>query len=130
MTPPTRNHRSGPSAWPWPADTPLDRSRRVAQSYREALRLSDPDTAAAIDRWAADHGQGWVVGSTWDYDEDRLLTFAEVADLASIELRTVYAWHQRGLPYTDTVDGLRVRAGDLTRWVQDRRRRRVKSMEA
>jgi hypothetical protein len=126
----TANARNGRPAWPWPADSTLDRSRRVAQSYRAALERSDPETAAAIDAWAVDHGQGWVVGSTWEYDENALLTFAEVADLASIELRTVYAWHRRGLPYTDTVDGLRVRAGDLTRWLRDRRRARVRDTGA
>lgn len=125
MMRPTKNARSGPSAWPWPADTPLDRSRRVAQSYREALRLSVPDTADAIDAWAVDHGQGWVVGSTWDYDPNELLTLREVADRANVKLRTVYEWHQRGLPYTDTVDGKRVRAGDLVAWQRDRRRARL-----
>lgn len=121
----TTEARSGPLAWPWPADTPLDRSRRVAQSYRAALTLVDPDTAHAIDRWAADHGQGWVVGATWDYDEHELLTLREAADRANVRLRTIYAWHQRGLPYTDTVDGLRVRAGDLVRWQRERRLARL-----
>ena len=117
--------RSGPSAWPWPADTPLDRSRRVAQSYRDALERSDPAACHAIDAWAADHGQGWVRGQQWDYDDDHLFTLGEVADLAFVELRTVYRWHQLGLPYTDTVDGLRVRAGDLVRWQRDRRLARL-----
>lgn len=117
--------RSSPPAWPWPADTPLDRSRRVAQSYREALRRSDPDTADALDTWAVDHGQGWVVGATWDYDENELLTRQQAADRAHVQLRTIYQWHRRGLAYTDTVDGLRVRAGDLVRYIRDRRRARV-----
>lgn len=117
--------RSGPLPWPWPADTPLDRARRVAQSYRAVAADVDPDAVAAVDAWAVDHGQGWVVGSTWDYDEDELLTLDEVAERTHVERRTVYAWHRRGLPYTDTVDGLRVRAGDLVRWRRDQRLRRV-----
>lgn len=122
--------RSGPPAWPWPADTPLDRSRRVAQSYRAALARVDADTAAAIDAWAVDHGQGWVVGAVWDYDEHELWTFAEAADRANVQLRTIYAWHQRGLPYTSTVDGLRIRAGDLVAWQRDRRLARLRDTTA
>jgi hypothetical protein len=117
--------RSGPLTWPWPADTPLDRSRRVAQSYRAALELVDADAARAIDAWAADHGQGWVVGATWDYDENELLTLREAADRANVQPRTIYQWHRRGLPYVGTVDGLRVKAGDLVRWVRERRQARV-----
>lgn len=116
---------SGPPAWPWPADTPLDRARRVAQFYRDALRRADIDAADTIDEWAAARGQGWVVGSTWVYDEEELLTLDEVADLAHVQVTTVYHWHQRGLPYTSTVDGVRVRAGDLVRWQRDRRRARL-----
>lgn len=127
MSAPDRRPRSGPPAWPWPADTPLDRARRVAQSYRDALRQADPDAADAIDRWAADHGQRWVVGATWDFDDDHLFTLDQVADIAFVELSTVYRWHQRGLPYTSTVDGLRVRAGDLVRWQRDRRLARLRN---
>jgi hypothetical protein len=117
--------RSNPLAWPWPADTPLDRARRVAQSYRDALRRSDPDAAHALDTWAADHGQGWVRPQAWDYDENELLTLYEAAERASVRLRTIYQWHQRGLVYVDTVDGRRVRVGDLVRFIRDRRRSRL-----
>ena len=122
--------RSGPLAWPWPADTPLDRARRIAASYRDALRLVNPDTADAIDAWAGDHGQGWVVGAAWDYEEHELLTFAEAADRANVKLRTIYQWHQRGLPYTDTPDGRRIKEGDLVRWLRDRRRARLRNTTA
>ena len=98
----------------------------MALSYREALRRTDPDAADAIDEWAADHGQGWVAGTTWDYDPDELLTLDEVAELAHVDVRTVYRWHQRGLPYRTTVDGLRVRAGDLVAWQRDRRLARLR----
>lgn len=117
--------RSDRPAWPWPADTPLDRARRVAEFYRDALRRSDLDAADAIDEWAAARGQGWVVGARWTYDEDELLTLDEVADYTHVQVATVYRWHQRGLPYTPTVDGVRVRAGDLVRWQRDRRRARL-----
>lgn len=122
----SRVARSGPLAWPWPADTPLDRSRRVAQSYRDALRRVDPDAAHALDTWAADYGEGWVCAQAWgDYDENKLLTLYEAAELANVRLRTIYQWHQRGLVYTRTVDGRRVRMGELVRFIRDRRRARI-----
>lgn len=122
--------RSGPLAWPWPADTPLDRSRRVAQSYRTLAATVDPDGVAELDAWNVDHGQGWVVGDLWDFDEDDLWTLDEVADRCHVQLGTVYRWHQRGLPYTPTVDGLRVRAGDLVTWQRHRRLARLGSTTA
>jgi len=125
MSPSAKTARSGPPAWPWPADTPLDRARRVAQSYRAAAAIVDPETIAALDAWAVDHGQGWVVGHQDTYDEDELLTVSEAADWAHVQVRTVYMWHRRGLPYTDTVDGIRVRKGDLVTWLTDRRQARL-----
>jgi hypothetical protein len=121
----TRVTRSGPLAWPWPADTPLDRARRLTQSYRSALALVNADHADAIDAWAVDHGQGWVCEAPWPWDDDHLFTFAEAADAANVRLRTIYQWHQRGLPYTDTPDGRRIRAGDLVRWDVHRRQSRL-----
>lgn len=117
--------RSGPLAWPWPADTPLDRARRVAQSYRDALRLADPDAADVLDTWAADHGQGWICAATWVYDPDHLMTLREAAEWAHVQVTTIYQWRQRGLPYVLTVDGRRVREGDLVAWLRDRRRARL-----
>jgi hypothetical protein len=112
-------------SWPWPADTPLDRARRVAQSYRAALEVVDGRAVARLDAWAVEHGQSWVAGGAIDYDPDELLTISEAADTAHVQVKTIYQWHQRGLVYTRTVDGVRVRAGDLVRYVQDRRRQRV-----
>lgn len=112
-------------SWPWAADTPLDRARRLLQSYRAALMDLSPETVAALDEWAAEHGQGWVTGQRWEVHVDELLTLDEVADLAQVQLATVYRWHQRGLDYTRTVDGLRVRVGDLLRWERERRQRRL-----
>lgn len=113
--------------WPWPADTPLDRARRLLQSYRAALADVAPNAVTSLDLWALEHGQGWVIGQRWEVDEDELLTLDEVADLAQVQLATVYRWHQRGLEYTRTVDGLRVRVGDLLRWERERRQRRIQA---
>jgi hypothetical protein len=115
---------SGPLAWPWAADTPLDRARRLALTYRAALATSAPDAAARIDAWARDHGQAWVDPIDWLPGDDELLTLAEVAHLCAVQIRTVYTWHQRGLRYTNTPDGARVRGADLIAFEQTRRQRR------
>lgn len=119
---------SGRLSWPWPADTSLERARRLARAYRDALARVDGPAAAALDRWAVDHGQPWIAAQEWEYDEDRLYTLAEVAEKCHVVLRTVYQWHQRGLPYVRTADGLRVRAQDLVRWEQERRQRRIRNL--
>lgn len=123
-----RKRVHGPLAWPWPADTPLDRARRVASTYRAALEAISPEQCASLDAWAEDHGQGWVAPSPWPYADEDLLTLQEVADACHVELRTVYRWHQRGLPYVATPNGLRVRALDLFRFEHARRAARQRAV--
>jgi len=118
----------GPLAWPWPADTPLDRARRVAAAYRAALETASPEECASLDAWARAHGQGWVAPSPWPYGDEDLLTPRQVAEACHVELRTVYRWHQRGLPYVDTPEGIRVRGLDLFRWECDRRASRQRAV--
>lgn len=114
--------------WPWPADTPLERVKRLAKAYRDALVDLGPAMAEFLDEWAVQHGEAWVVGGELaDYDDDDLLTFDEVAVWAGVKLPTVYQWHYRGLPVTPTVDGKRVRKGDLVAWERDRRVARLAS---
>ncbi|HEX5522817.1 MAG TPA: hypothetical protein VFX53_05185 [Pedococcus sp.] len=111
--------------WPWPADSPLDRSRRVASAYRAALEVANKEAAAHLDRWAIDHGQGWVAPSPWPYADDDLITCEQLADACHVEVRTVYRWHQRGLPYVDTADGVRVRVADFFTFYRSQRRARL-----
>lgn len=66
-----------------------------------------------------------MVPSAWPYDDDELISCAEVGELCHVKQRTVYVWHGRGLPYVHTVDGIRVRVGDLKRWLRERRQARV-----
>lgn len=80
---------------------------------------------ASLDAWAIQHGQAWVVPSAWPYDDDELITCAQVAELCHVKLRTVYTWHERGLPYVRTPEGIRVRVGDLKIWQRERRQARI-----
>jgi hypothetical protein len=115
-----------PLAWPWPADTTLDRSRRLCRAYRDALSRLDAAQAAGLDRWALQHGERWLLTDSVVYEDNDLLTLAEVAEVSGVKLRTVYQWHQRGLKYTTTAKGPRVRYDDLIAFERNRRLRRLR----
>lgn len=48
------------SRWPYPGDTPLDRARRVATTYRAALAQLNPQRAAEIDAEMTRLGEPWI----------------------------------------------------------------------
>ena len=81
--------------WPFPADTPLDRARRVAASYREAARAAGADVTG-VDRHFVALGEGWVAGVETAMDED-LLTAAELEQALGIPASRVWQWKARGL---------------------------------
>lgn len=119
--------RSDP--WRWPADSPTDRARRVAQSYRAALLARLPDVCAALDREMVALGQGWVVPQVAQYQELDLLTVHEVADYCGVKLDTVYQWRRRGLRVTETADGDRYRVDHVLEYRRKVRLRRVSTCE-
>jgi hypothetical protein len=114
--------------WPWPADTQLDRARRVARDYREALAQVAPTLAARLDDVTARRGQGWISARPVAHDPDDLLTVEQVAEFCQVAVRTVTTWRlERTPPLPDrrTPDGIRIRFGDLVQWQAERRRRRA-----
>ena len=111
--------------WPWPADSPLDISRRVAWSYREALLTSDPDGCQALDETMVKRGQRWVIPKVDQFDSEDLLTVLEAADYCDVQVKTIYEWRRRGLKITKTVDGIRYKVADLREYKASRRRARV-----
>lgn len=113
------------SPWPWPADTPLDRARRVAQAYRHALNAAADEACAQLDKQMITLRQTWVVPSANVYEPDDLLTAELAADAANVEPRTIYAWRSSGLKVTSTPDGPRYRFGDLQEFRAERRRKRA-----
>jgi hypothetical protein len=110
--------------WPWHADTPLERARRVVQMYRHALHDAAPAAAREADDRMERLGQTWAVPVVMHYDDDDLLTAALAADLMHVTVRTVYTWRRHGLTVTATPDGPRYRAGDLAAFDTARRRNR------
>jgi len=83
--------------WPWPADTQLERARRIAASYRTALLSVAPDLCAQLDAKAVELGQGWVKPLETDIaDLDEMLSAEQIAGILFVEPRTVRMWGYRG----------------------------------
>lgn len=114
-----------PDPWPWPGDSVLDRARRVAREYRDALAATDPQRCAALDQRVVELGQPWIVPQPVTVGPDDLLTAEQLADYAQVGVRTINEWRRRGLEAVDTVDGPRYRPRDLIAWDTRRRERRT-----
>lgn len=88
--------------WPFPADTTLERSRRIARSYRDALMAIDPEHCRFLDGRAVAVGQAWVCPTRLSADEaiealDSVLGPKELATLLGIPAATIYGWASKGL---------------------------------
>lgn len=112
-------------SWPWPGDSPLDRARRVARTYRDTLNRVAPDACAQLDARAAELGQSWITPKPLAHEHEDLLTANEVADMCDVKPATIRQWRRRGLPTVDTVDGLRFRVADVLNYQAQRRYRRA-----
>lgn len=82
--------------WPYAGDTPLQRARRLAIAYRQHLRTTNPELCAALDEAARSYGEGWVCESLLTTPDDELLTTAQAAELAGVDIETVRQWRKRG----------------------------------
>lgn len=82
--------------WPFPGDTELDKARRIALGYRQALLTADPATCAVLDAAADEFGQRWVTGTLGlALDPDGWYPAVVVADALCIEPTRVRMWAQR-----------------------------------
>lgn len=89
--------------WPWPTDSPTDRARRVALSYRRLMELtlageiSDPAAALVkLDTKWQELGQHWLIPSMVPLDLDEWLPAGEMAELFHVDPRAFRDWHRRG----------------------------------
>lgn len=83
--------------WPFPADTPLERARRITHSYRNALMSIDPKLCRHLDERAVQVGQSWVRPLETDLvDLDEALTAEQVGEILGVAPRTVRMWGYRG----------------------------------
>lgn len=117
--------RKPPDPWPWRADTPVERARRVAHGYREELARLAPDLCRRIDERCVRLGQSWVLPKVVAYHEDDLLTTDEVADVMGVQPGTVDQWRHRGMRDVSTPDGRRYLLRDVREYHAEKRRRRA-----
>lgn len=101
--------------WPFPADTALERARRIAHSYRSALLSVDPEHCRLLDDRAVQLGQSWVRPMETDVaDLDRMMTADQIGELLTIDPRTVRMWGYRGhIAPLGTKRAPRYRLGDV-----------------
>jgi hypothetical protein len=113
--------------WPFPADTPLERARRIAQSYRAALLAIAPEHCHRLDEKAVDLGQGWVRPMESDVvDLDEALTAEQIGQLLSVAPRTVRMWGYRGhIERLDDDGRPRYRFRDVLDYLARTRQKRV-----
>jgi len=114
--------------WPWPADTQLDRARRIAQSYRDALAEVAPEYCSQLDDRARKFGQEWVAPELVTVDVDDLLPAADVAKLVGVQRQTIYQWaHRRFIPTHHEPNSNRslYRVGDVFDHIAATRRKRA-----
>lgn len=93
--------------WPFAGDTKLDRSRRVARAYRDALVRVDAHTCGLLDTAAVAVGETWIVPQHRPpLPAQEWVPAIRVADALGIEEQRVRKWGQRGqVPRLIDADG-------------------------
>lgn len=99
-------------SWPFPADGPLERSRRIAAGYRAALYEFSPEAAENLDRHFASFGESWVA-PVESSDEEDLVTAAEAEQHLGIPAHRVRTWTTRGHLERAASSPSRYRVGDI-----------------
>ncbi|SEF34374.1 hypothetical protein SAMN05421837_107345 [Amycolatopsis pretoriensis] len=117
--------RKQPDPWPWPADTPTERARRIARTYRDAYAAVAPEACRELDGRVQGLGQGWIVPAVAQFSDDDLLTVEELADFCRVQPGTIDQWCSRGLASVDTPDGRRFLIRDALEYQARARRRRA-----
>lgn len=82
------------TAWPWPHDTALTRARRVALSYRAALRLNNRALCDQVDTALVERGESWVLEAEVTVEPDGMdaITTNEAAKLVHVPPHEVRRW--------------------------------------
>ncbi|MCP3801841.1 hypothetical protein NLX83_21480 [Allokutzneria sp. A3M-2-11 16] len=112
-------------AWPWPADTALDRARRLALGYRAALAEADPQRCAQLDTHAVNFGEAWVNHTPSTLAPDAMLSAVELAEALGVTPERIRKAASRGtIDRFPTSAGPRYRAGDVLDWLAIQRRAR------
>lgn len=89
---PDLNEQPRRSAWPWPAEPPLERARRITRMYRHHLNTANPQICAVLDDTMRGFGEDWMLEREQLIEADRELTTAEVAELVHVPVERVRKW--------------------------------------
>jgi hypothetical protein len=89
---PDLNEQPRRAAWPWAADTSLDRARRIAGMYRARLNLAAPDSCAEADQLMRDYGQTWMLDKPDIVEADTELTTAQAAEMVNVPVARIRKW--------------------------------------
>lgn len=82
-------------SWPWPADSSTERARRVALSYREALRDHDPQHCDGLDRTVLQFGESWILPAA-EIPEVEFMSAKDLGVVLGMPASTIRAWASRG----------------------------------
>ena len=75
--------------WPWPADLPVDRARRIANSLLAQLHhLEAAHNVAAAHRL----GETWLGSTLVAYDNDQAITTRQAAQLLCVSEGVIRLW--------------------------------------
>lgn len=126
--------RRARSRWPNPADTPLDRARRIATTYRAALDQLDPHRTSVLDRHFTDLGEIWVTPQPAALDLNAYLGAAAMSEHLGGHPTddVIRQWGQRGtIPRHKNDAGRTVyRVGDILDHLANQRRTRANRRSA
>ncbi len=118
-----RQPRQRPGRWPFPGDNALVRARKIAQMYRAALGLANPQMRDECDRTAAGFGETWAVPRVLAADVE-VLGPAAAADFLGVSTARIRSLRLAGrLPGVRDGDGWLYRRADLVALQTSPRRR-------
>lgn len=89
--------------WPWPGDSPEDKAKRIALSYRQLTfditqgRIADPaGELHRLDEHWAEHGHYWPRPGVIPVSDDEWMTAADLAHHLNKAPTDIYRWAARG----------------------------------
>lgn len=88
--------RSNRAKWPHSGDTPLQRARRIVGAYRARLKAIAPDACADVDATMRAFGETWMLEQLVTTDAKSMVTTADAAELAGVDVETIRQWRRRG----------------------------------
>lgn len=121
------NNRQPRTRWPYPADTPLVRARKIAHMYRGIAHAANPDACQEADATARMYGETWAVPHVITAHDEDLLTPADAADYLCTSTANIRRLRLTGqLNGHHTPEGWRYQVADL-KTLQQRRPRNTSS---